>query len=174
MALSVQANVHFANLHPSGFLQSANLGPTQLVSRYNSLQHQADICHRQFPDAPLSLLPAWPAVDKTNAHFGGWNIRPSNVYWSGGEFDPWRTLSPLSSEPWAPHLKLFTEPIPKCGVGTAESEIFAYIMPNAEHAFDFRTTFSEGAVSRRYFTNALTEWLKCFKPKGQKRAKGVP
>lgn len=157
-----------------GFLQSANLGPTQLVSRYNSLQHQADICHRQFPDAPLSLLPAWPAVDKTNAHFGGRNIRPSNVYWSGGEFDPWRTLSPLSSEPSAPHPKLFTEPIPKCGVSTVESEIFAYIMPNAEHAFDFRTTFPGGAVSRGYFTSALTEWLKCFKPKRQKRAKEVP
>ena len=47
-------------------------------------------------------------------------------------------------------------------------------MPNAEHAFDFRTTFPGGAISRGYFTSALTEWLKCFKPKRQKRAKEVP
>ncbi|OCK83398.1 peptidase S28 [Lepidopterella palustris CBS 459.81] len=146
-----------------GFLQSANLGPTQLISKYNSLQHQADICHRQFPSAPPSLLPAWPAVHKTNAHFGGWAIRPSNVYWSGGEFDPWRTLSPLSSESWAPKPKPFTSPVPACGVQTQEGEIFASVIEGAEHCFDFRTSFPGGEGSREVFMGALTEWLKCFK-----------
>ncbi|EKG13057.1 Peptidase S28 [Macrophomina phaseolina MS6] len=146
-----------------GFLQSANLGATQIVSRWNSLQHQADICHRQFPTANETLLPAWPRDNATNESLGGWRIRPSNTYWSGGEFDPWRTLSPLSAEDWAPHPTL-TQHIPACNVSTNESEIFGYVMPGAQHAYDFRTTFPLGAVSRKYFTDALTEWLKCFKP----------
>ncbi|KAL0256560.1 hypothetical protein SLS55_008955 [Diplodia seriata] len=148
-----------------GFLQSANLGgPSQIVSRWNSLSHQRDICRRQFPTIPAndtSLLPAWPRDDETNAALGGWRIRPANVYWSGGEFDPWRTLSPLSTEPWAPDVRL-TQETPACGESTAEDEVFGYVMPGAQHCYDFRTTFAGGAVSRKYFTDALTEWLKCF------------
>ncbi|KAB2570934.1 putative extracellular serine carboxypeptidase [Lasiodiplodia theobromae] len=144
-----------------GFLQSANLGPGQIVSRWNSLQHQADICRRQFPTANTTLLPEWPRDNETNESLGGWGIRPSNVYWSGGEFDPWRTLSPLSAESWAPHPKMIQD-APRCGESTSEDEIFGYVIPGAQHCYDFRTTFAPGAISRKYFTDALTEWLKCF------------
>ncbi|OJD40302.1 serine family s28 [Diplodia corticola] len=144
-----------------GFLQSANLGPDQIVSRWNSLQHQSDICRRQFPTANASLIPQWPRADATNAALGGWAIRPSNVYWSGGEFDPWRTLSPLSAEPWAPAVRLTQTP-PACGEKPAEDEIFGYVMPDAQHCYDFRTTFAGGAASREIFTGALAGWLKCF------------
>ncbi|KAF1846223.1 peptidase S28 [Cucurbitaria berberidis CBS 394.84] len=151
-----------------GYFQSANLGPNQLVSKYNSLHHQHDICHRQFPTAPRSLLPDWPNVDRTNAVFGGWNIRPSNTYWSNGEFDPWRTLSPASAEPFAPKgVKRFTD-APKCGEKQSHWELFGYVLPDAQHCYDFRTTFAGGAISRQYFTTALTKWLKCFKPRGGK------
>lgn len=150
-----------------GYFQAANLGANQIVSKYNSLAHQRDICHRQFPDAPRSLLPEWPNTDRTNKIFGGWDIRPSNVYWSGGEFDPWRTLSPLSAEPFAPKVNAFTEP-PKCGKGSSKKEVFGYTMADAQHCYDFRTYFAPGAVSRKYFTDALTGWLGCFKPKGGK------
>jgi len=134
------------------------------VSKYNSLQHQRDICHRQFPTAKAPLFPDWPRVDATNAVFGGWDIRPSQLYWSGGEFDPWRTLSPLSSEPWAPHPKAFTQ-APQCGEGQDEDDIFGYVLKNAQHCYDFRTTVALGETSRGYFYTALDKWLKCFKPK---------
>jgi hypothetical protein len=147
-----------------GFFQSANLGPNQIVSKWNSLEHQKDVCHRQFPTAPRTLLPEWPRTNLTNKVLGGWDIRPSNTYWSGGEFDPWRTLSPLSAEGFAPHPKTFTEP-PQCGKGQSVKEIFGYVMENAEHCFDFRTYFAGGAVSRGYFKAALDGWLKCFKPR---------
>ncbi len=148
-----------------GYFQSANVGPQQLISKFNSLDHQKDICHRQFPNASPDLLPEWPAADETNAALGGWTIRPSNTYWSGGEFDPWRTLSPLSSEPFAPKdVTPFTSP-PQCGQKQPETSLFGYTMANAEHCFDFRTTFPAGAISRGYFTDALTQWLKCFQPK---------
>ncbi|KAF2124349.1 hypothetical protein P153DRAFT_130305 [Dothidotthia symphoricarpi CBS 119687] len=151
-----------------GFFQSANLGPNQVVSKYNSLTHQRDICHRQFPNATRSLLPEWPNTARTNAVLGGWNIRPSNTYWSGGEFDPWRTLSPLSAEIFAPKVHEFTEP-PKCGQGQRRQDIFGYVMADAQHCYDFRTTFAGGAVSRGYFTRALTGWLGCFTSKGKGR-----
>lgn len=151
----------------TGFFQSANLGPNQIISKYNSQKHQRDICHRQFPTASPDLFPELPNVDETNESLGGWDIRPSQVYWSGGEFDPWRTLSPLSAEPFAPHPRTFTDP-PACGEEQDKSEIFGYVMKNAQHCYDFRTTFEGGAVSRKYFADALTKWLGCFKPKGGK------
>ncbi|KAH7377376.1 serine carboxypeptidase S28-domain-containing protein [Pyrenochaeta sp. MPI-SDFR-AT-0127] len=156
-----------------GYFQSANLGPNQLVSKYNSLQHQHDICHRQFPNAPRSLFPDWPNTARTNAIFGGWTIRPSNTYWSNGEFDPWRTLSPASAEPFAPRVRSFTN-APRCGQEQSRGELFGYVLPDAQHCYDFRTTFAGGAVSRKYFTDALTQWLKCYKPKGGKPGYGKP
>ncbi|KAF2119735.1 serine carboxypeptidase S28-domain-containing protein [Lophiotrema nucula] len=152
-----------------GYFQSSNLGSHQLVSKYNSLSHQKDICHRQFPTAKAPLFPEWPNTERTNRIFGGWDIRPSQVYWSGGEFDPWRTLSPLSSESYlgAPMPKAFTTP-PKCGEEQDDDDIFGFVLKDAEHCFDFRTTgvlSPDGGTSRGYFTAALDKWLKCFKPK---------
>ncbi|KAF2708076.1 peptidase S28 [Pleomassaria siparia CBS 279.74] len=149
-----------------GYFQSANIGPRQMVSKHNSLQHQRDICHRQFPTAEAPLLPDWPRTDRTNNMFGGWDLRPSQVYWSGGEFDPWRTLSPLSGAlNGSPHPQTFTQP-PQCGEGQSDGEIFGYVMPDAQHCYDFRPDFKSGEDSRKYFTDALTEWLGCFKQKG--------
>lgn len=100
----------------------------------------------------------------TNDEFGGWSLRPSNTYWSNGEFDPWRTLSPASAESFAPHPQLFAE-APTCGEESDEGELFGYVIPGAQHCYDFRTYFEPGAVSRQYFSTALSKWLKCFKPK---------
>lgn len=167
-----------ANSERSGYLQSANLGPHQLLSKYNSLAHQKDICHRQFPTAtPRDGFPDWPDVQRTNRIFGGWSIRPSNVYWSGGQFDPWRTLSPLSGEGNAPRVRPFSAQPPKCGQGQDESSIFGYVIDNAQHCYDFRTTKGTppGAeVSRGNWERALDSWLGCWKPKkdGGKGGKG--
>ncbi|QDS70251.1 hypothetical protein FKW77_007376 [Venturia effusa] len=148
-----------------GFFQSANLGPHQLISKYNTLQHQADICHRQFPDGLKSgLLPQWPDVDTTNEVFGGWKIRPSNTLWTAGEWDPWRTLTPLSVEKFSPRYQLSRE-IPDCGRPfKVEKELFADILPNAQHTYEFRTSFNGSKVTRDLFAAALEKWLKCWRP----------
>jgi hypothetical protein len=55
--------------------------------------------------------------------------------------------------------------VPKCGVKTAEGEVFGFVLKDAEHCFDFRTvgvTVPDGEVSRGLFKGALREWLKCF------------
>lgn len=147
-----------------GFFQSDNLGPHSLLSRYESLEYQQLMCYRQFPGAVESgALPAHPDVDGVNKETGGWTMRPSNVYWSGGEFDPWRTLSPLSTEAFAPRGVNFTTEIPACGVSTGEDQLFGYIMKDAEHCFDMNPTFEGGKASREIFVNALHKWLPCFK-----------
>jgi hypothetical protein len=100
--------------------------------------------------------------------FGGWYIRPSNTYWSNGEFDPWRTLSPASAEPFAPKGVKLTREVPSCGKSTGYGELFGMVLKDAEHCFDFRTTgvtVADGAVSRGIFWGALEEWLKCYTPK---------
>jgi hypothetical protein len=152
-----------------GYYQSNNFGPHSLLSRYQTLDYIQYTCNRQFPEAlKRGLMPKSPQVEATNNITGGWSIRPSNVYWSGGQFDPWRTLSPLATEKSAPHVKLTTK-IPKCNVKTGTDILFGYIMPNAEHCFDFQADFGPGKVSREYFYQALSEWLPCFQAQGHSK-----
>ncbi|PYI12008.1 serine peptidase, family S28 [Aspergillus sclerotiicarbonarius CBS 121057] len=146
-----------------GFYQANNDGPHALLSRYQTLEYQQELCNRQFPSAVVKgLLPPQPLVDDVNQEFGGWTIRPSNVYFSGGEFDPWRTLSILSTEDIAPQGVQFSSTIPGCGVETNENTVFGYVMENSEHCFDFQSAPTPGKLSRGIFTSAMLEWLPCF------------
>ncbi|KAF8424482.1 serine carboxypeptidase S28-domain-containing protein [Tirmania nivea] len=151
-----------------GFLQATNLGPHALGSKFNTLQHQQDLCYRQFPDGLSSgYLPRSPREKETNRKFGGWNMRPSNVFWTGGEFDPWRTLSQLSGEDFSNKFQTTTE-IPRCNVkSTTREPLFGYLLSNAEHAYDFNTLKEtpKAVVPQRLFAQALKEWLKCFRPR---------
>lgn len=80
-----------------------------------------------------------------------------------GEFDPWRTLSPLSSEPFAPGFKV-TNKVSDCRVSTSKNEIFGYLVDDAQHCYDFRsaTAFPGSAAPVALFMKALKSWLKCF------------
>ncbi|KAL4787647.1 serine carboxypeptidase S28-domain-containing protein [Aspergillus varians] len=110
-----------------GFYQSNNVGVHSLLSRFQTLEFQQVMCNRQFPEAvKTGLLPAEPQTGRLNEEFGGWTIRPSNVYFSEGEFDPWRTLSVLSTEGFAPELTVTSE-VPQCGVQTADDTVFGYL-----------------------------------------------
>ncbi|KAJ5101402.1 hypothetical protein NUU61_003624 [Penicillium alfredii] len=149
-----------------GYFQSNNFGPHSLLSRYQNLNYVQLTCNRQFPEAVAKgLLPKYPRADAMNNETGGWTIRPSNVYWSGGEFDPWRTLSPLATQDFAPQGVSFTTDIPKCNVETGPGTVFGYIMENAEHCFDMQSTFAPGRIANAYFHEALKVWLPCFQGK---------
>jgi Serine carboxypeptidase S28 len=150
-----------------GFFQSANVGPHQLISKYNSLSHQKDVCHIQFPDGIESgFLPDWPNAQQTNRDLGGWDIRPSNTYWTGSEFDPWRTLSPLSDMPFSNKVAANNKS-PQCVALGAEKEseyLFSYLVPNAEHCYDLHMEVPWTAPARTLFHDTLKEWLSCWKP----------
>ena len=168
-----------------GYAQTANLGPHQIVSKYNSIESYVQMCQDQFPNASTTYLPATPDVDGFNSRLGGWTIRPSNVYWSNGEFDPWRSLSPMSNEPFSPNYPVTDQPPPGCLSNSSElasngkdaGSVFGYILPNAEHGFDLTGktgSYSEDLQnhSRQDFQGALKDWLKCFQP-GQKEFNGT-
>ncbi|OXV11776.1 hypothetical protein Egran_00463 [Elaphomyces granulatus] len=148
-----------------GYFQSDNRGSRSLLSRYLTLDYFQKKCYWEFPRAVENgLLPKAPQTAAVNNETGGWWMRPSNVFWSGGSFDPWRTLSPLSTEDIAPQGVEPTTEIPACNVETGEKQVFGYIMENAVHASDFLIDFAPGVKSRGYFTDALKAWLPCFKP----------
>ncbi|KAL2796420.1 serine carboxypeptidase S28-domain-containing protein [Aspergillus keveii] len=155
-----------------GFYQSNNVGVGALLSKYQTLEYQQFQCNRLFPNALSSgILPQEPQVTALNAEYGGWTVRPSNVFWSSGEFDPWRTLGLFSTESFAPQGITVTTEIPQCGVETATDTVFGYIGANLYHCFDFRD--SQGATeSRNYFIQALRQWLPCFEK--QKRVVTPP
>jgi len=149
-----------------GFYQSNNFGPHSLLSKYQTVEYNQALCTRQFPEAAKrGIIPKSPEVNRVNRETGGWTMRPSNIYWSGGQFDPWRTLSVLATESFAPRGVNFTTEIPKCNVATGQDSVFGYIMQNAEHCFDMRRGFAAGEISRGYFRQALKEWLPCFQAK---------
>ncbi|PKY04489.1 serine peptidase, family S28 [Aspergillus campestris IBT 28561] len=144
-----------------GFYQSNNAGEHALLSRFQTLQYQQEICNRQFPDAVAAgVLPATPEADRVNSEFGGWTVRPSNTMFSVGEFDPWRTLSVLSAEEFAPQDVVWSSDVPRCG--EVRDTVFGYVVPNSEHCFDFQLISDEGKASMEVFKSALKQWLPCF------------
>ncbi|KAL5340879.1 serine carboxypeptidase S28-domain-containing protein [Aspergillus crustosus] len=146
-----------------GFYQSSNTGVHSLLSKYQTLEFQQLQCNRLFPEALQSgILPPEPQAVAHNTEYGGWTIRPSNVFFTSGEFDPWRTLTLLSKEEWAPQGITVTSEIPQCGVRTAANTVFGYVGANEYHCFDFRADSAAGAEAREYFRRALKEWLPCF------------
>ncbi|KAI9838252.1 MAG: hypothetical protein M1819_005519 [Sarea resinae] len=147
-----------------GYLQYNNYGPHHLLSSYQDEQYQQDICYRTFPDGLSSgYLPSTPNAIQTDQDTTGWNLRPSNTYeqWSAGQYDPWRTLSALSTESFAPQGVAITQAIPAANISTSEDDIFGFILPNSEHCFDFYSD-TLARQSQGYFTAALKEWLPVF------------
>jgi hypothetical protein len=145
-----------------GFFQSANLGPHQLISKFNDLESWQKDCHANFPGGlENGLLPVWPRTNETNAKFGGWDIRPSNTFWTAGELDPWRSLSPLSDMPFSP-MNHPDQNIPECG--KSEAHLFGYLLKDAQHCYDLNEDFKGGDAARNLFAEALKKWLPCFSP----------
>lgn len=122
--------------------------PYPIVSKY-ILPHdsRASICNAQFPGAiDAGALPAQPETVRLNQATGGRHVRPSNTFWTVGEFDPWRSHTPLT------------------GTGTVTSSAVEYILPNAEHCYDFRTSLSSANTARNQFVDHLRVWLPEWRP----------
>ena len=147
-----------------GFFQHTNVGPHASGSRYDDYNHQQQMCYRQFPADVGKGLPRAPKTEYINKVTGGWWMRPSNTFWTGGEFDPWRTLSPLSVESFSEKFSI-TEKIPKCGVRTGKRELFGHLLKNSEHCYDLRNGWEPAKRPNALFAEALEQWLKCFEKK---------
>ncbi|KAK1765193.1 serine carboxypeptidase S28-domain-containing protein [Phialemonium atrogriseum] len=136
--------------------------------------HETDMTG-YFPGFAQSAFPDTPNTTYPNS-LGGWNMKPSNVMWTNGEFDPWRAFSVMSLDQdlGAPKRKI-TQDIPKCGEAPSGTDIFGLLFAGAVHAEDI--SFRPGDSPRgsedvanppvkqsaELFIKAYLEWLPCFK-----------
>jgi hypothetical protein len=135
-----------------------------LSSFINVTSTEYNDCYKSYPYAP-----EYP--DRVILKYGGWNIQPSNVMFSNGDIDPWRTLSVHSTtkiNPAAPNRPSTTK-VPKCNTPPQGNTIFGQVYPDAVHVQDFTINPSiPSNVTTPYrlgmalFENALDEWLPCF------------
>jgi hypothetical protein len=145
-----------------GYLMAYDPRLRHIISKYNKVDIHERYCREDFPAANLTT----PQARSLNEKFGGWNMRPSNVFWSADEFDPWRTKSPLSDSPDAPKGITITQDIPRCGTQTDENTVFGMVMSNAEHCFEFLDSDQAKGV-QAFWAKTLRTWLPCFTAKSQ-------
>ncbi|KAF9456269.1 peptidase S28 [Collybia nuda] len=161
-----------------GFYQRGDPdNPLSIETSFQSLDLFQQQCNQVFPTG----LPPSPQVEKVNK-YGGWNMQPSNVLFTNGEFDPWRTMGLASIEPNSPH-RTPTVSIPQCNVAPPGESFFGLtyagmvhvsdmrvlLVPDSNHS-DFKTVGFYSPVAQEpfyaglgLFQLALDEWLPCFK-----------
>ncbi|KAJ7493410.1 peptidase S28 [Mycena galericulata] len=172
----------FHTQHPSladtlqGFYQRGDpTNPLSIETSFLSLELFQQQCSETFPDLPPS-----PQVQLINK-YGGWNMTPSNIMFTNGEFDPWRTMGLASIEPNSPQRKP-TASVPAChspapgdsffGLTHSQmvhvSDMRVLLVPDANHS-DFKTVGFYSPISQAPFYTglglfqlALDEWLPCF------------
>ncbi|MCJ1238530.1 hypothetical protein MMC14_006520 [Varicellaria rhodocarpa] len=167
-----------------GYYQRGNpSNPHTVESRFLSLDLFQSACNDTFPDDAGDLLPPTPNVAVPNK-YGGWAINPSNTMFASGEFDPWRSLSPASTdtEIGAPG-RVTVNDIPACNVAPAGDTVFGIVYAGMVHVSDMRALLNPGDVNHQGFGTvgfsspistepffagtglfgmALEGWLGCF------------
>lgn len=153
--------------------------PHTIQSSFTSLSLFQASCNSTFPVG----LPPSPNVSIPNK-YGGWHINPANIMFSSGEYDPWRSLSPTSTdiEIGAPG-RVSKQNIPACNVSPPQDEVFGIVYRDMVHVSDMRALLNESDVNHQnfstvgfsspistepfyagvgLFTAALEKWLPCF------------
>ncbi|RPD58936.1 peptidase S28 [Lentinus tigrinus ALCF2SS1-6] len=163
-----------------GFYQRGDRSnPLSIETSFRSLERFQQQCNDAFP----SGLPPAPAVENINK-YGGWNMTPSNVFFTNGEFDPWRTMGLASIETNSPH-RIPSVVVPRCNAAPEFPSFFGLTHANMVHVSDLRVLltpdsnhtdfktvgfYSPVAQEPFYaglglFELALDAWLPCF-PQG--------
>lgn len=154
-----------------------------IESTYFSIAEQQEWCDQLFNNQE----PSQPNVTAVNK-YGGWNMTPSNVFFSNGECeflvishihvfanslnlcsdDPWRTLSVNSQESNSPQRN-GSETVPTCNTPLQFPSFFGTTYPQQVHAADiFMTSGSSQGKMDAYakgvvlFSSALDQWLPCY------------
>ncbi|KAF8887405.1 peptidase S28, partial [Infundibulicybe gibba] len=162
-----------------GFYQRGDPNnPLSIETSFLSLDLFQQQCNEAFPVD----LPASPNVANVNK-YGGWNMSPSNVMFTNGEFDPWRTMGLASIESNGPH-RTPSSNIPHCNTPTSSNSFFGLTYPGLVHVSDMRVLLTPDANHSNFqtvgfyspipqgheafyaglqlFQRALDEWLPCF------------
>ena len=108
--------------------QDANItNPKNLISRFQNVTSlELNACTFHFPYGPAS-----PNVSSINSKYQGWKMTPSNVMFSNGEVDPWRTLGVQADEKVNPnaYIRNSTKEIPACNEAPEAGTIFGQVYP---------------------------------------------
>jgi hypothetical protein len=148
------------------FQVSSYPSPTNMISRFYNITGILDhFCHGRHPYAPA--VPDVGAILK----YGGWNMRPSNVMWTNGAWDPFRTLgvhADTNINPDAPNRQRTTK-VPPCNVPPPGDAVFGLTYDGTVHVTDIiqrRGANMTGplALALELFSEALDVWLECFEP----------
>ncbi|KAI3397057.1 hypothetical protein diail_11293 [Diaporthe ilicicola] len=161
-----------------GYYQRGNPDNEHTIeSQFISIDYFQYSCNSVFP----GLLPPTPNVEASN-RYGGWLMQPSNTMMTGGQYDPWRALSPASIETGSPGRKT-TQTIPACNQPPQGDDIFGLIYDGMVHVSDMRALlnlsdyyhqnfstigFSSPISTEPFFAgtalfeSALQTWLPCF------------
>ena len=161
-----------------GYYQRGNPeNPHTIESEFISLSLFQSQCNEIFPEG----LPASPNVQASNK-YGGWYINPSNIMFASGEYDPWRALSPTSTEIGSPGRQA-VQNIPDCGVAPASDTVFGLVYRDMVHVSDMRALLNKSDPNHQNFSTvgfaspidaepfyagvglfemALEKWLPCF------------
>ncbi|KAI0675914.1 serine carboxypeptidase S28-domain-containing protein [Trametes maxima] len=161
-----------------GFYQRGDpSNPLSIETSFRSIQRFQDECNTAFPQG----LPPAPVVGNVNK-YGGWNMAPSNVLFTNGEFDPWRTMGLASIESDSPR-RTPSVAVPQCNVAPQFPSFFGLTHANMVHVSDlrvlltadsnhtdFKTVGFYSPISQEPFFSglalfelALDEWLPCFR-----------
>ncbi|TBU61392.1 serine carboxypeptidase S28-domain-containing protein [Dichomitus squalens] len=150
--------------------------PLSIETSFRSLELYQEQCNMAFPQG----LPSAPAVEHVNK-YGGWNMTPSNVLFTNGEFDPWRTMGLASIESNSPQ-RTPSVAIPACNVAPTFPSFFGLTHDNMVHVSDLRVLLTPDANHTEFktvgfyspisqepfyaglglFQLALDDWLPCF------------
>ncbi|KAH7141293.1 serine carboxypeptidase S28-domain-containing protein [Dactylonectria estremocensis] len=161
-------------INEMGYYQGSNASnPIQVISKYYNVTafRELQVEDGYFPTFRDSSFP-----DKLNNSYlldlGGWDMTASNVMFTNGEFDPWRSFSVHSeeTESGAP-TRSQTTSIPKCNQLPNGTDVFGLVYPGAVHAEDLSnqpyvrgstedpTPLDQGMA---LFLKAWDAWSPCF------------
>ncbi|KAK5048195.1 hypothetical protein LTR84_005865 [Exophiala bonariae] len=144
-----------------GYLQVGNPGVNQIVSKYydlNFFRHQCQ-CQFNFTGTGNRAIPLIPQVDLINRMYGGQKMRPSRTFLTDGEFDPWRTLSPLMVD----NITIPDYDAPT----TPEAPLFGRVLRNKQHCGDFDSYDEDAKAAHARFSEALNQWLCSYTKKNK-------
>lgn len=152
--------------------------PSSLLPKIESVDNWVKDCISYFGESVAD----GPNLAPINKKYGGWDMSPSNVFFTTGEFDPWRGVSLYSTESDSPDRPSTTD-APASGK-TKGTTFFGYVIEGAFHCADLGNTVRQNKststdpanspeakltsietnanTAHTLFINALNTWLPAF------------
>lgn len=111
--------------------------PSSLLPKIESIDGWLEDCISYYGDSVAD----GPNVAPVNKKYGGWDMSPSNVFFTSGDLDPWRALTVFSTESASPR-RPSTTTIPASGQAGGDS-FFGYLIEGSFHCADLGNTVKQ-------------------------------